>query len=178
MSVAAPTRPATSHQPRRQPRVPTLVRLAGRAFHYRDLMLAASLSLAASGVLVLIGPRIVGIAIDTGLAIDDEGGVARGTVASVGIASVVLIIAAVVRGGSMFGQTYLGERISQSVAYDLRNEIYDRLQRLSFAYHDQAQIGGRHVARDTGRGGRSGSSSRWVSCAAPTYSCSSSSRRL
>ena len=141
MSVAAPTRPATSHQPRRRRRAPTLVRLAGRAFHYRDLMLAASLSLAASGVLVLIGPRIVGIAIDTGLAIDDEGGVARGTVASVGIASVVLIIAAVVRGGSMFGQTYLGEHISQSVAYDLRNEIYDRLQRLSFAYHDQAQIG-------------------------------------
>ncbi len=104
-------------------------------------MLAAALSLAASGVLVLIGPRIVGIAIDTGLAIDGEQGVARGTVASVGIASIFLLVAALARGGSMFGQAYLGERISQSVAYDLRNEIYDRLQRLSFAYHDQAQIG-------------------------------------
>ena len=141
MSAAAPARPTAAPRPRRRRRAPTLLRLAGRAFRYRGLMGAAAFSLAASGVLVLIGPRIVGIAIDTGLAIDDEQGVARGTVTSVGIACVFLLAAALVRGASMFGQTYLGERISQSVAYDLRNEIYDRLQRLSFAYHDQAQIG-------------------------------------
>ncbi len=141
MSAAAPARPTAATRPRGRRRAPTLVRLAGRALRYRELMAAAALSLAASGVLVLIGPRIVGIAIDTGLAIDSEQGVARGTVTSVGIACVFLLVAALARGGSMFGQTYLGERISQSVAYDLRNEIYDRLQRLSFAYHDQAQIG-------------------------------------
>jgi ATP-binding cassette subfamily B protein len=120
-----------------------LVRLASRALRYRGLMLSAVGSLVASGVLVLIGPRLVGIAIDTGLDISDDSGVAlaRGTVTSVGIASILLLVAAFVRGASMYGQTYLGERVSQSVAYDLRNEIYDRLQRLSFAYHDQAQIG-------------------------------------
>jgi ATP-binding cassette subfamily B protein len=120
-----------------------LLRLASRALRYRGLMLSAVGSLAASGVLVLIGPRLVGIAIDTGLDINSDSGVAiaRGTVTSVGIASVLLLVAAFVRGASMYGQTYLGERVSQSVAYDLRNEIYDRLQRLSFAYHDQSQIG-------------------------------------
>ena len=40
-----------------------------------------------------------------------------------------------------YSQQYLGEKLSQSVAYDIRNAIYDRLQKLSFAYHDQAQIG-------------------------------------
>ena len=144
MSAAAPARPTSppAGAPRaRRRHPPVLVRLASRALRYRGLMLSAVGSLAASGVLVLIGPRLVGIAIDTGLDIDTDAGVARGTVTSVAIASVFLLIAAFVRGASMYGQTYLGERISQSVAYDLRNEIYDRLQRLSFAYHDQAQIG-------------------------------------
>ena len=40
-----------------------------------------------------------------------------------------------------YGQTYLGEWLSQRVAYDIRNQIYDRLQRLSYAYHDQQQTG-------------------------------------
>ena len=146
MSAAAPVRHTSppSGAPRtRRSHQPVLVRLASRALRYRGLMLSAVGSLVASGVLVLIGPRLVGIAIDTGLDISDDSGVAlaRGTVTSVGIASILLLVAAFVRGASMYGQTYLGERVSQSVAYDLRNEIYDRLQRLSFAYHDQAQIG-------------------------------------
>ena len=40
-----------------------------------------------------------------------------------------------------YGQTYFGEWISQRVAYDIRNDIYSHLQRLSFAYHDKAQTG-------------------------------------
>jgi ATP-binding cassette subfamily B protein len=31
--------------------------------------------------------------------------------------------------------------IGQKVAFDLRNRIYDRIQRLSFAFHDKAQTG-------------------------------------
>jgi ABC-type multidrug transport system fused ATPase/permease subunit len=146
MSAAAPARPTSppSGAPRARHReLPVLVRLALRALSYRRLMLSAVGSLVASGVLVLIGPRLVGIAIDTGLDISDDSGVsiARGTVTSVAIASAFLFVAAIARGASMYGQAYLGERISQMVAYDLRNEIYDRLQRLSFAYHDQSQIG-------------------------------------
>ena len=49
--------------------------------------------------------------------------------------------AAVARGIFQFWQTYTGEWVSQKVAYDIRNEIYDHLQRLSFAYHDKAQTG-------------------------------------
>jgi ATP-binding cassette subfamily B protein len=35
----------------------------------------------------------------------------------------------------------LGESVSQRVAYDLRNAFYDKLQRLSFAFHDQQKTG-------------------------------------
>jgi len=45
------------------------------------------------------------------------------------------------RGLLAFGQTYLSEYIGQKIAYDLRNRLYDRVQRLSFAFHDTAQTG-------------------------------------
>jgi ATP-binding cassette subfamily B protein len=35
----------------------------------------------------------------------------------------------------------MSEWLAQHVAYDLRNAIYDRLQRLSYAYHDKQQTG-------------------------------------
>ena len=45
------------------------------------------------------------------------------------------------RGLFSFGQTYFAEYAGQKVAYDLRNKLYDRIQRLSFAFHDKAQTG-------------------------------------
>jgi ATP-binding cassette subfamily B protein len=40
-----------------------------------------------------------------------------------------------------FAQGYLTEAASQSVAYDLRNAIHNKLQSLSFSYHDRAETG-------------------------------------
>ena len=42
---------------------------------------------------------------------------------------------------SVFFQNFLGEKASQSVAYDLRNQIYTKVHSLSFSYHDRAQTG-------------------------------------
>ena len=57
------------------------------------------------------------------------------------LAAVVVIGASALRGISAFGHSYLGEVVSQKTAYDIRNAIYDQLQRLSFAYHDKTQTG-------------------------------------
>ena len=38
-------------------------------------------------------------------------------------------------------QQYYSQKIGQDVAYDIRNEVYDNLQSLSFAYHDKVQTG-------------------------------------
>lgn len=48
---------------------------------------------------------------------------------------------AVMRGLFAFSTSFNAERTSQSVAYDLRNEIFAKIQRLSFSYHDQTQTG-------------------------------------
>ncbi len=54
-----------------------------------------------------------------------------------------LLIAAfaVIRAFLAFAQTYNAERVSQSVAFDLRNELFAKIQRLSFSYHDRNQTG-------------------------------------
>ena len=48
---------------------------------------------------------------------------------------------AILRGLFSFLQAYWAERNSQAVAFDLRNDLYAKIQRLSFSYHDQNQTG-------------------------------------
>ena len=54
----------------------------------------------------------------------------------------ILLIAAGLFGfGAAFVRRYIGGRVSLDVQYDLRNAVYERLQRLDFASHDQLQTG-------------------------------------
>ena len=56
--------------------------------------------------------------------------------AALGIAA-----AGILRGFVNYGQTYLAEALSQHVSYDLRNMLYNHLQKLSYAFHDRSQTG-------------------------------------
>lgn len=56
-------------------------------------------------------------------------------------AAVAIVIFAALRGLFAFLQVYLAERNSQSVAFDLRNDLFAKIQRLSFSYHDRNQTG-------------------------------------
>ncbi len=57
-----------------------------------------------------------------------------------GVMLLVLVFAAM-RALFAFGQSFNTERISQNVAFDFRNELFSKIQRLSFSYHDQNQTG-------------------------------------
>ncbi|GIV81447.1 MAG: ABC transporter ATP-binding protein [Anaerolineae bacterium] len=63
---------------------------------------------------------------------------AENAIIATGIAIVVFAIA---RGFFAFVQGYMGERLSQNIAFDLRNELFAKIQRLSFSYHDRNQTG-------------------------------------
>jgi len=63
---------------------------------------------------------------------------AENAIIATGIAIVVFSIA---RGFFAFVQGYMGERLSQNIAFDLRNELFAKIQRLSFSYHDRNQTG-------------------------------------
>ena len=54
---------------------------------------------------------------------------------------IAIIILSLLRGLFSFGQSYFAEYAGQKVAYDIRNGLYDRIQRLSFAFHYKSQTG-------------------------------------
>jgi ATP-binding cassette subfamily B protein len=65
----------------------------------------------------------------------------EGKTSTLALAGGLIMIAAIMRGISTYGMQFSGEWLSQHVAYDLRNHIYEKLQRLSYAYHDNAHTG-------------------------------------
>jgi ABC-type multidrug transport system fused ATPase/permease subunit len=97
----------------------------------------------ASSAAIVAMPQLIRWAIDYGLGLEEQGDelVATGEKQYLVIAALAIVGAALARGVFAYGQTFLGEWLSQRVAYDIRNQIYDRLQRLSYAYHDQQQTG-------------------------------------
>ncbi|MBN2549256.1 MAG: ABC transporter ATP-binding protein [Anaerolineales bacterium] len=56
-------------------------------------------------------------------------------------AGIAIAVFALLRGLFGFLQAYWAERNSQSIAYDMRNDLYAKIQRLSFSYHDRNQTG-------------------------------------
>jgi len=56
--------------------------------------------------------------------------------------AIALILAlSVVRGLFAFAQSYMSEKAGQSVAFDFRNDLFAKIQRLSFSYHDRNRTG-------------------------------------
>lgn len=56
-------------------------------------------------------------------------------------AGVAIVVFAALRGLFAFLQAFWAEKNSQSVAFDLRNDLFAKIQRLSFSYHDRNQTG-------------------------------------
>ncbi len=81
----------------------------------------------------LVTPQLIAYAIDQGIAPRRLGAI----LAAVG----GLVAAALVRGLFQFLQGYLAERASQGVAYDLRNALFTRIERLGFSYYDSVETG-------------------------------------
>lgn len=81
----------------------------------------------------LLTPQLLRILIDRGITPLD--------LSYVWLVAAALVGIAVVRGAFNFLQGYWSEVASQGVAFELRNTIFEKLQKLSFSYHDRAQTG-------------------------------------
>ncbi|GHO46697.1 ABC transporter ATP-binding protein [Ktedonospora formicarum] len=68
-------------------------------------------------------------------------GVRNGDFTGLLIAAAAILGASALRGLFAYGQGYLSQSVSQDVSYDLRNKMYDHLQNLSFAFHDDSETG-------------------------------------
>ena len=100
---------------------------------YWAMWLLAFVCLTASTVFSLIIPKMLGNGIDTVLN--------AGRASALIIAAGVILGSSTLRGITGYGNRYFTQVISQRVAYDIRNKLYDHLQSLSFAYFDKAQTG-------------------------------------
>jgi len=89
------------------------------------LILASAASLAT--------PQLIRVAIDEGIA--------PRSLNVILIAVGGLVGAALMRGLFQFLQGYLAERASQGVAYDLRNDLFAKIERLGFGYYDRVETG-------------------------------------
>ncbi|NTV65598.1 MAG: ABC transporter ATP-binding protein, partial [Oscillochloris sp.] len=56
-------------------------------------------------------------------------------------AALLIVVFAVIRGLFSFIQAFMSQKTSQDVAFDMRNALFARIQRLSFSYYDQNQTG-------------------------------------
>jgi len=89
--------------------------------------------------LVLSTAARLGIPRMTQATIDD--GIAAGRISVVVWASIATVGMALIGSLFSFLQGVLAARTAQGVAYDLRNQLYAKIQSLSFSYHDRAQTG-------------------------------------
>lgn len=110
-----------------------LGRALGYLRKYWATALGAFLSLLIVTATNLVTPQVLRIVIDQGIS-------AKNLVVVL-YASLGLLAVAIVRDLCSFTQSYWSEKASQGAAYDMRNALFARLERLSFSYHDKAQTG-------------------------------------
>ena len=115
-------------------------RTLGRALRflrrYRRTVFLVYAALFISTAAQLIVPWLVRIIIDR----VTEGNT-TGTDTVIIAAGIAIIVFALSRGVFSFVQGYMAERLSQNAAFDLRNDLFAKIQRLSFSYHDRSQTG-------------------------------------
>jgi ATP-binding cassette subfamily B multidrug efflux pump len=100
---------------------------------YKAEAFAAFVALLLASGASLTTPQLIRIAID--------GGIAPRRLNVILLAVGGLAVAALLRGLFTFLQGYLAERASQGVAYDLRNDLFAKIERLGFAYYDRVETG-------------------------------------
>ena len=118
-----------------------LPRIARLALRYRvrvALTIAASL---AGAVATLALPRLLGRAVDQASALLGGAGSADAARQALLVTAGLVMLATTLRGFLTMASGYLGEYLSQRVAYDLRLQFFQQLQRLSFGFHDKIHSG-------------------------------------
>jgi ATP-binding cassette subfamily B multidrug efflux pump len=70
-----------------------------------------------------------------------DNGIGKNSVTFIVWGALAMIGAALLRALFSFLQGYWAAKASQNVAYDLRSALYQKIQTLSFGYHDRAQTG-------------------------------------
>lgn len=121
--------------------MPTLKRLLKYLRKYWFFMMLALMALTINRLLVMAVPELTQRAID--LAIPDK------RYNLLAILSLSIVGVTILRGVFHFAQEYSLQYAAQRAIYDIRNAMYDHLQRLPFSFYDKSQTG-QLISRTTG----------------------------
>ena len=119
-----------------------LIRIAKMAWRYRTRLTIAYITFFFGIGASLLIPWLFGESIDALVLFDDGHLIPQNPAITT-----LLLLALALRGASLcrgffdFGRTYTTDSLSQLVSFDFRNYIYDKLQHVSFAYHDKEHTG-------------------------------------
>ena len=121
-----------------------LIRINKIAWQFRTRLILAYVTFAIAVGFSLFIPYLFGQALDTLVSYDaaKESFVGKDPRnAALLWLAIGLLAASLCRGFFDFARTYTTDSLSQKVCYVLRNQFYDKLQHMSFAYHDKEHTG-------------------------------------
>ncbi len=106
----------------------TLRRLWGYLRRYRSTLWLASIFVAINTLLTMLGPYLLGLAIDNYIIPGDLPGLARLCLLMIGVYATTSL--------ATWAQTYLMAGVAQNTVRDLRNDLFEHLQTLSLRFFD------------------------------------------
>ena len=110
-----------------------LVRLLKTLNRYRWQLAGLLLLVFGATATALVTPSLIRRAIDEGLVKNDAGALSQVALLIIGVGLLRALLG--------FARRYTAEWLINRTGYDFRNAMYDKIQRLSFSYHDSAQTG-------------------------------------
>lgn len=110
-----------------------LIRIMRYAIPYKGWAALALLMLTLGVAFDLLAPWFLKQTIDIGIA--------EASMFYIVFYSALLGFGQIIKSAGMYLQGVAQERVGQNVVFDMRKQLYDHLQRLSFGYYDKAQTG-------------------------------------
>ncbi len=110
-----------------------LLRLAGFGLTYKRYLVLALVSLVSANILALTIPLVIGKSVDYVLHESQKDTLIW--------MALLLFGLAILRGIFSYGQQFFAEALSHHAAYNLRNQLLEKLQGLSFSFYDKRKTG-------------------------------------
>jgi ATP-binding cassette subfamily B protein len=122
--------------------VSTLVRITRMTLRHPWQVGIAIVSTFVAAVLQLFIPRLLGQAVDQARGVLTAADASRSQAeAALLMTALILLAVSVFRGIFTMLQNYYGESVGHHIGYELRLAVYEKIQRLSFSFHDRVHTG-------------------------------------
>ncbi|MCC3145129.1 ABC transporter ATP-binding protein/permease [Halanaerobium sp. Z-7514] len=111
----------------------TILRIISYAFNHKKKLFITAASVVISTLLALVPPLFIRKGIDVYIA--------QGELTKLFIAAALMVILILIKGIFDFIKSYFAEYIAQNIIHDLRVELYQHLNSLSFSFFDSSETG-------------------------------------